>query len=292
MGACDGLQQLGCAGAVAGVAQGRVFANAWHEGCLQALQHGLGSRCGPCAAPMLESRLCCSWGGRKGQGTAVDISMLTLVFRAAAADLRACALGWVGGSPGADDNPCLSTWLHPIMAHKTPVSLFFFFWTIPVCFSCSKGETDPAVGMPVPLVLVLPLQPQTPRVNGLTSSVVSPTPPFPPSSPGCLSSPCRVTRLNRAGSCQLWPSGCQGGDLVCWPVDKFSCSFAVPFFGGVLQLSKSGGFQSCRDVGLQSAVASYRIALTGVWSQVACSSKPTAVYLLPFFNPALTVSPV
>lgn len=57
-------------------------------------------------------------------------------------------------------------------------------------------------------------------------------------------------------------------------------------------MSKSGGFQSCRDVGLQSAVATVTEQLTGVWSQVACFSKPVAVYLLLFFNPAVTVSPV
>lgn len=57
--------------------------------------------------------LCCTHAGvwivlllgRKGQGTAVGMSMLTLVFTAAAAELRASSLGWVGGIPAADENP-------------------------------------------------------------------------------------------------------------------------------------------------------------------------------------------
>lgn len=31
---------------------------------------------------------------------------------------------------------------------NTCVTFFFFFWTIPYCFSCSKREADPGVGMP------------------------------------------------------------------------------------------------------------------------------------------------
>lgn len=141
MGACDGLQQPGCAGAAAEVAEGacgRVFAVALHEGWAQ----GVGPVLHPCW------RADCAASGEERPGNSSGHLHAHAVFTAAAAELSASLLGWVGGSPVADDNPCMSTWLHPIMAYKTPVSLFFlFFWTIPDCFSCSKGETDPAVGV-------------------------------------------------------------------------------------------------------------------------------------------------
>lgn len=200
--------------------------------------------------------------------------------------------GLVGGSPAADDNPCLSThmWHTKYLCH-----LFFFYGTIPDCFFCSKGETDLAIGVfCTPLVLVLPLQPQPCRVNCLTSQMVSLTPPFPPSSPGYLSSPCKVIGWNRAGSSQLQLWGYRGGInlLAYWQIWLLICS-SLFWGGGCCSWANLGVFSLAGMCGVAVCYGhSYSTALTGVWSQAACSSKPVAVYLLLLFNPAVTVGPV
>lgn len=70
----------------------------------------------------------------------MGIAMLMLLFTATAAELRTSVLGCAGGSPVADDNPCLSTWLCPIMAYKTPVSLFGFFGQFLIAFPAAKEK--------------------------------------------------------------------------------------------------------------------------------------------------------
>lgn len=156
--------------------------------------------------------------GREGQGTAVDISTLMLVFTAAADKLRASVLGWAGGSPVADDNPCPSTWLHPIVAYKTHRDTHVtLFWTIPDCFFCSKGEIDPAVGVPCtsdpcPSSSATDIQSE---VSDKPSGVTCPT--LPSFLSGVLVLPLQsvwVEQSRKFSAAAAWE------DIICWPVDK------------------------------------------------------------------------
>lgn len=218
----------------------------FHEGHLQVLEQRMGLRYWPVS--WWADRAAPVWEVPPVPPCSMLLHVCTGIYSSCCWVESLCLLGWAGGSPVAHDSPC--KWgprCVQLMSSKCQCHSGVFcggLTMFPIPIPATRKKPPQPWECPVPLVLVLPLQPRTP-VTHLASSAVAPTQPFLFPLLGRFSTCAGGVVLSKER--EFPAGGCPGG---FHPGSVSRCS-AVPFSCGVLQLSKTGFYQCSRAAELQ-----------------------------------------